>query len=197
MHLALEREAATEAKEKALLEQYKKEAIEYQEMLRRQMAIEAEDLSYLDEIRKKMEEEVWEKRDAVHNAEATARSDLLKEVLISREEEIQRKIQDEKKQIQFDRVYMANQKVKAQEQVQKDTDEASSRLQASLAHKGEIEKQMTLRRIGRSKEKQDTFLELKRMQKAEAQHQSLVQQMSKAPMDNRHCRKTAEWYFNS
>lgn len=197
LELALEREAQAEAKEKALQEQFKREAIEYQEMLKRQMEIEAEDLSYLDEIRKKMEDEVWEKRDAVHNAEARAREELLQAVLKSREEEIRRKTELEEKQKISDQIYMSKIRQENEMELQRELDQQEERARAAKGHSDLIKKQMIQRRASIEREQQEKFLEWKRMQQAEKQHQELVKSMAEQKLESRHKRKTAEWYFNS
>lgn len=195
--LALEREAATEAKEKALQEQFKREAIEYQEMLRRQMAIEEEDLSYLDDIRKRMEEEVWEKRDAVHQAEAQARESLLKAVLQSREEEINRQQQEKLEQAEADKVFMKQCQREGDEALQRELKAQEDRKRLSIEHSKEVQAQKEKRRLEEERIKQDEYLELKRMQLAEKQHKDMVQNLFKEKTSNNFRRKTAEWYFNS
>lgn len=161
------------------------------------MEIEAEDLSYLDEIRKKMEDEVWEKRDAVHNAEAHAREELLQAVLKSREEEIQRKEDMKEKQKISDQIYMSKIRQENEAELQHELHEQKKRAQAAKSHSELIKKQMIQRRASIKRQEQEKFLEWKRMQKAEQQHQELVKSMAEQKLDSRHKRKTAEWYFNS
>lgn len=198
LELALEREAASDARDQALAHQFKQDAIAYQDMLKRQMAIEAEDLSYLDDIRKQMEEEVWEKRDAVHRAEAQAREELLKSVLASRESEMAKKRQAQLEQLAQDQAFMAEWKKEAETALEVEVSEQRARVGRSKGHQERLRDQMTGRRAQREAADQEAYLELKRMQLAETQHQKLVQQMFDLPQsgmkNNR--RKTAEWYFN-
>ena len=64
---------------------------QYKRYLEEQMQKEAENQSYLDDIRHKEEERVWKQRDEVLAARDVARRELMTEVYQSREEQIRAK----------------------------------------------------------------------------------------------------------
>lgn len=103
-------------------------------MLKRQMETEAEDSSYLDKLRKDMEDEVWAKRDAQHNTEEAARQELLRQVLISRNNQIETKRSNKIQAREEDTAYMNQLKRDAEEALQKNFANRKNGGRSSSAH---------------------------------------------------------------
>ncbi|OWZ23434.1 hypothetical protein PHMEG_0001680 [Phytophthora megakarya] len=194
---ALAHEAETQRRERELQDKFRQDQLEYQQMLKRQMETEAEDLSYLDKIRKDMEDEVWAKRDAQHNAEEAARQELLRQVLISRNNQIESKCANKIQAKEEDTAYMNQIKRDAEEALQKELREQDERRNELKRTQSDILRQQEEKRIADEQKKQADFLEFKRMQFAEKQHKERVKKFStNVPPTNFH-RKTAQWYFDA
>ncbi|RHY34161.1 hypothetical protein DYB32_002480 [Aphanomyces invadans] len=197
LQLALRQEAEAEARERDLQEKFKRDQLEYQAMLRKQMATEAEDLSYLDAIRKKMEDEVWAKRDAEHRAEDEAREELLAQVLQSRRDQMERKEHQKVADAAADAAYMARMQQESDEALQKELAEQEKRRLDAKRNQVEVVAQHQQAKLQQEKLKQADFLEMKRMALTEKQHkQKLAQLASQQPVLN-YRRKTSEWYFDT
>ncbi|CAK4613750.1 hypothetical protein LEN26_000417 [Aphanomyces euteiches] len=197
LKLALQKEADTEARERQLQEKFKRDQLEYQAMLRQQMATEAEDLSYLDAIRKKMEDEVWAKRDAEHRAEQDAREELLAQVVQSRQEQIVRKGQIKQQDAANDAAYMARMQRESDEALQKELLEQEKRKEEAKRHQADLMAQKAAAKLAAEKQKQAEFLDMKRMTLTEKQHQAKLAALAKQPPVFNYRRKTSEWYFDT
>ncbi|RLN70243.1 hypothetical protein BBJ28_00004273 [Nothophytophthora sp. Chile5] len=194
---ALAQEAETQRREAELQEKFRQDQLEYQLMLRRQMETEAEDLSYLDQIRKDMENEVWAKRDAQHNAEEAARQELLRQVLLSRTNQIETKRTNKVQLKEEDTAYMEQLKRESEEALQKELREQEERREELKRTQADVLRQQEERRLAEEQTKQADFLELKRMQLAEKKHKERVKQFSSHVPPTTHRRKTAQWYFDA
>ncbi|KAF0682695.1 Aste57867_25213 [Aphanomyces stellatus] len=197
LRLALRQEAETEARERELQEKFKRDQLEYQAMLRKQMATEAEDLSYLDAIRKKMEDEVWAKRDAEHQAEQEAREELLAQVLKSRTDQMARKAHRKVQDAAADAAYMARMQRESDEALHKELEEQERRKVEAKKNQVDIVAQKAQMKVLEEKEKQAEFLDMKRMVLAEKQHKQKLAALAKQEPVFNYRRKTAEWYFDT
>ncbi|EGZ22593.1 hypothetical protein PHYSODRAFT_249587 [Phytophthora sojae] len=194
---ALALEADTQRREKELQDKFRQDQLEYQRMLKRQMETEAEDSSYLDKLRKDMEDEVWAKRDAQHNTEEAARQELLRQVLISRNNQIETKRSNKIQAREEDTAYMNQLKRDAEEALQKELREQEERREELKRTQSDLLRQQEEKRIAEEQKKQAEFLELKRMQLAEKQHKERVKQFSSHTPPTNYRRKTAQWYFDA
>ncbi|KAG1713100.1 hypothetical protein DVH05_000826 [Phytophthora capsici] len=194
---ALAQEAETRRRERELQDKFRQDQLEYQRMLKRQMETEAEDLSYLDKIRKDMEDEVWAKRDAQHNAEEAARQELLRQVLLSRNNQIEAKRANKIQAKEEDSAYMNEVKRDAEEALQKELREQEERRKELKRTQSDLLRQQEEKRLEQDQKKQAEFLEFKRMQNAEKQHKERVQQFSSHLPPTNYRRKTAQWYFDA
>ena len=91
MNYAIAKEKEEEAAENAKREKAKQESIAYQNYLRDLMVREAQDETSINGIRKKQEDEVWDKRDEVQRKQRDARAALMKQVHEGRQEQIRLK----------------------------------------------------------------------------------------------------------
>lgn len=194
---ALAQEAEDKRREREQQERFRQEQLEYQQMLKRQMETEAEDLSYLDKMRKDMEDAVWAKRDAQHNAEEAARQELLRQVLISREQQIDNKRTNAVKARQDDSAYMEQLKRESEEALQRELREQEERRNELKRTQSNQLRQLEERRQAEEQKQQADFLELKRMQLAEKKYKERVAQFSTAAPNTNFRRKTAQWYFDA
>ncbi|CEG39609.1 uncharacterized protein PHALS_09847 [Plasmopara halstedii] len=192
----LAQEAETQRQERELQHQFRQEQLEYQQMLKRQMEIEAKDLSHLDKIRKDMEDEVWAKRDAEHEAEEAARQELLQQVLRSRSAQIDKKrtlIAQAKAQ---DAAYLSQIQRDAEEALQKELREQEERREILKRTQSDLLRQQNEKRVADEEAKQREYLELKRMELAEKQHKERVKDFATHIPPTNFRRKTAQWYFD-
>ncbi|GMF45945.1 unnamed protein product [Phytophthora fragariaefolia] len=194
---ALAQEADAQRREKELQDKFRQDQLDYQRMLKRQMETEAEDSSYLDKLRKDMEDEVWAKRDAQHNAEEAARQELLRQVLISRANQIETKRANKIQNREEDTAYMNQLMRDAEEALQKELREQEERREELKRTQSDLLRQQEGKRIAEEQKKQAEFLELKRMQLAEKHHKERVKQFSSHVPPNNYRRKTAQWYFDA
>ena len=88
LNYALHKEREKEAEEKAKREGAREAARTYKKYLEEQMIKEAEDNSWIDEVRKREEERVWKARDDALQAREDARAYLMKAVDEGRQEQI-------------------------------------------------------------------------------------------------------------
>jgi hypothetical protein len=194
---ALAQEAETQRREREIQDKFRQDQLEYQRMLTRQMETEAEDVTYLDRIRKEMEEQVWAKRDAQHNAEEAARQELLRQVLLSRTNQIESKRSTRIQAKEEDTAYMNQLKRDAEEALQKELREQEERREELKRTQSDLLRQQEERRLAEEQKQQAEFLELKRMQLAEKQHKERVKQFSSHLPPANYRRKTAQWYFDA
>ncbi|KAF1320494.1 Coiled-coil domain-containing protein 11, partial [Globisporangium splendens] len=197
LELALAQESEAQRREREQQEKFKQEQLEHQRMLRKQMDAEAEDLTYLDRIRKDMEDQVWAKRDAQHNAEEAARQELLRQVLISRANQTELKQKNQLQKKQEDPAYMEQIKRETEEALQKELREQEERRAELKRNQSDLVKQLEERRIADEQKRQAEYLEFKRMQLAEKQHKERVQQFAANAPPMTYRRKTAQWYCDA
>ncbi|KAF1778254.1 hypothetical protein GQ600_530 [Phytophthora cactorum] len=167
----LNQEAETQRHERELQDKFRQDQLDYQRMLKRQMETEAEDLSYLDKIRKDMEDEVWAKQEA-------ARQELLRQVLLSRNSQIETKRVNKLQAKEEDTAYMNQVKRGTEEALQKELREQEERREELKRTQSDLLRQQEEKRLQEDQKKQTEFLELKRMQFAEKQHKERVKQFS-------------------
>uniref|UniRef100_K3W7P2 Cilia- and flagella-associated protein 53 n=1 Tax=Globisporangium ultimum (strain ATCC 200006 / CBS 805.95 / DAOM BR144) TaxID=431595 RepID=K3W7P2_GLOUD len=197
LELALAQESDAQRREREQQEKFKQEQLEYQRILRKQMDAEAEDMTYLDRIRKDMEDQVWAKRDAQHNAEEAARQELLRQVLISRTNQTELKQKNQMQKKHEDAAYMEQIKRETEEALQKELREQEERRAELKRNQSDLVKQLEERRIADEQKRQAEYLEFKRMQLAEKQHKERVQQFATNAPPMTYRRKTAQWYFDA
>ncbi|KAJ0401212.1 hypothetical protein ATCC90586_010165 [Pythium insidiosum] len=197
LELALAQEAETKRLEREQQEKFKQDQLEYQHMLKKQMEMEAEDLSFLDKIRQDMENQVWAKRDAQHNAEEAARQELLRQVIESRNQQMELKREQQIKHKHDDIAYMEQLKRETEEALQKELREQEERRLELKRTQSELLRQQEERRIADEQKRQAEYLELKRMQLAEKKHKERVSQFASQVPSTNYRRKTAQWYFDA
>ncbi|KAE9047476.1 hypothetical protein PR003_g1095 [Phytophthora rubi] len=194
---ALALEADTQRRERELQDKFRQDQLDYQRMLKRQVETEAEDSSFLVKLRKDMENEVWAKRDAEHNAEEAARQELLRQVLISRTNQIETKRATKTQAREKDTAYMNQLKRDAEEALQRELREQDERREELKRTQSDLLRQQEEKSIAEEQKKQAEFLELKRMQLAEKQHKERVNHFSSHVPPTNYRRKTAQWYFDA
>jgi hypothetical protein len=194
---SLAQEAEARRREREQQERHKHEQLAFQSMLKKQMEVEAEDTTYLDQIRGDMEKQVWAKRDAQHAAEEAARQELLRQVLASRTQQIETK-RERRAQDRYDELALKDQLTRdSEEALQKELREQEERRHELKRNQSELLKLQEERRVAEEQKKQSEYLELKRMQLAEKQHKERVAQFASAQPSTNHRRKTAQWYFDA
>ena len=173
--LAREREAdQADSYKKAAIRQ---SAIQYAEYLKEQAMVEAEETAFVDEVRRKEEEKVWQARDDALQQRQDARDYLMRMVDDGRQEQIRTKhdqiIRERMDGQEFASKYVAD----AREGVEKERADALRRRYISMDNNDKLQEQIAFRREKEEKDRQEIYLADKRMKYIERTHlQRLAEQ---------------------
>jgi len=177
LNYALQKEREKEAEEKAKREGAREAARTYKKYLGEQMVKEAEDNSWIDEVRKREEERVWKARDDALQAREDARAYLMKMVDEGRQEQIRAKREAMKVDGVEGKIFAEKFIREAREGIEKEHAEAEARRKIAMDNNVKLMEQMALRKHKEDLERQEVFLADKHMQYIEKKHrQRLAEQ---------------------
>lgn len=168
-------------------------ALKFKKYLEEQMTKEADDNQWVDEIRKKEEEKVWKARDDLYQAREDARDALMKQVDAGRKEQIKAKYEQEKSEKEHDKVYVKKFIEDAKAGIFKEKEDMQKRRVVAMENSVKLMNQIDLREHARLLDQQDTFLEAKRMEYIERQHQLKLQEQGGSVRLFRPL-KESQWY---
>lgn len=190
---AMAKDKAGEEQERQKREVEKTALRKYREYLDEQTKREAEDAGRLDAVQLEAQNRMWDARDAELRKRDDARRRLLNQVQVGRQEQIRLQKQREQEnkayfdeQVQFDR--------KAFEAAEAAEAESERRQRQNLLNQAaRLREQMEGRAAIREQEKQEEYLQVKRMEAYERDHKSrLGAQAGKVVL--RHPLKHTQWY---
>ena len=146
-------------------------AKQYRKYLEEMMVKEAEDNGFVDEINKREEEKIWKARDDALQARQDARDYLMKLVQEGREEQIAYKAKVAAAEKEEGKLFAKKFMSEIAEGVAKDREAAEARRAKNVANLHSLREQMAERKQLAELEEQDKYLDNKRMQYIEKQHQ--------------------------
>jgi colicin import membrane protein len=172
---ALPREEDAIARERAAVEERKRETLEFKKKLDEQTAIQAEDKGWMDKYYKEEADKAWEKREITWRAEAEARRRLMAEVAVTRvlqmeDKKAQAAMEGERDAVQLDIWRREQEAAEARER-----DRLEARRRMGETHAEQTRQQLSDRARQRALEKQAEFLEWKMQEKTEKEYAARVQ----------------------
>nr|CCA25782.1 conserved hypothetical protein [Albugo laibachii Nc14] len=197
LELALAKEAEARRYEQDTQEKYKRDQLSYQRMLKKQMELEAEDVSEADKLRTELEDHVWKQQDAHHMAEEAARQELLQEVLNTRQKQIASKHLQKQQAKEADTKHMEQLKLEGEEALQKELREQEEKRRELKKTQMDVLCQQKEKKLDEQCKKQNEYLQLTRMQHAEKRHKETVAKLAEQAPRTNFKRKTSQWYFDS
>ncbi|KAL0592407.1 hypothetical protein ABG067_000515 [Albugo candida] len=200
--LRLLEQALTKETEDRRIEQdtqrkYKEEQLSYQRMLKKQMELEAEDVSEADKLRKELEDQVWKRQDDHHMAEEAARQELLREVLNTRKKQVASKQFQKQQAKEAEMKHMEQIKLEGEEALQKELREQEEKRREQKKTQMDVLYQQKEKKMEEQLKKQNEYLQLTRMQFAEKKHKETVAKLAEQAPRTNFRRKTSQWYFDS
>ena len=193
LNYALHKEREKEAEEKAKREGAREAARTYKKYLEEQMIKEAEDNSWIDEVRKREEERVWKARDDALQAREDARAYLMKAVDEGRQEQIRAKREAMKVDGVEGKIFADKFIREAREGVEKEHAESEARRKIATDNNVKLMEQMALRKHKEDLERQEVFLADKHMQYIEKKHRQRLAEQGGA-VRTRFPLKQSQWY---
>jgi hypothetical protein len=167
--LAKEMESSQDNNSKKQL--LRQQAVQYAEYLKERATNEAEQSAYVDDVHRKEQEKVWQARDDDLQQRQDARDFLMRMVDDGRKEQIRSRqdqaMREKSENDNFGRKFV----MEARSGVERDREEAAHRRNVHLENNDRLQDQIAYRRNKEELEKQDIYLEEKRMQYAEREHQ--------------------------
>lgn len=167
--LAKEMESSQDNNSKKQL--LRQQAAEYAEYLKERASNQAEYSAYVDDVHRIEQEKVWRARDDDLQQRQDARDYLMRMVDDGRREQIRSRqdqaMKEKSDNDNFGRKFVMD----AKNGVEREREEAAHRRNIHLENNGKLQDQITYRRHKEDLEKQDIYLEEKRMQYAEREHQ--------------------------
>ena len=161
-------------------------AKQYRKYLELLMIKEAEDNSFVDEMNQREFEKVQKARDDALQAREDARSHLMALVKQGREEQIAYKKQRDKEQVEADRIYASKFAGDIKEGLAMDAAAANARREKAMNNNVMLIKQIGEREMRAKLDKQEIYLEEKRMKHIERKHKSnLANQKGSVRLDYR------------
>jgi len=145
-------------------------AKQYRKYLEELMIKEAEDDGFVDAMNKREADKVQKARDDALQARQDARDYLMKKVAEGRAEQIQAKINKTAQEIEDDKIYAKKFLVDIKVGVEQDRAAAEKRRAVNVENQERLLRQITAREKAQEMEKQDIFLDEKRMQLIEKRH---------------------------
>lgn len=200
--LRLLEQALTKETEDRRIEQdtqrkYKEEQLSYQRMLKKQMELEAEDVSEADKLRKELEDQVWKRQEDHHMAEEAARQELLREVLNTRKKQVASKHFQKQQAKVAEMKHMEQIKLEGEEALQKELREQEEKRREQKKTQMDVLYQQKEKKMEEQLKKQNEYLQLTRMQFAEKKHKETVAKLAEQAPRTNFRRKTSQWYFDS
>lgn len=168
---ALRKEAAEIQAEEDKKNAARQAGQQYKKYLELQMIQEAQDNSFVDEVRRREEEKVWKARDDQLQAREDARAYLMKMVDEGRQEQIAARREAAEKARMEDAKFASKFLVEGAEAVQKEREAAAYRRAKAEENNEMLQKQIEYRRQREELEKQEQYLADKQMKYIERQHQ--------------------------
>lgn len=190
---ALRKEREQIAKEEAKKQAAKNAALKFKKYLEEQMQREAEDNQWVDEVRKKEEEKVWKARDDVLKAREDARNYLMQQVTAGRQEQIRFKQEMQKLEKDHDIVYVEKFLKDAKEGVEMEAAAREERRKKAMDNSVKLMEQIHGIESRRDQEKQEVYLEAKRMEYIESMHRQKLQTQGGSVRLHRPL-KESRWY---
>jgi hypothetical protein len=190
---ALRVEADQIAEEERKKSAARQAGLQFKKYLEQQMIKEAQDNSFVDEVRKREEEKVWKARDDALQAREDARNYLMKLVDEGRQE-----------QIAAQRARIAREREEGHKFAEKFLDEArdavlrdqlsvAARRDAAVKNNEKLRQQIAYKKQREDLEKQEEYLANKQMQYMERQHQARLAEQGGAVRAFRPLQKN-NWY---
>ena len=146
--------------------------------------VEAEETAFVDEVRRKEEEKVWQARDDALQQRQDARDYLMRMVDDGRQEQIRTKhdqiIRERMDGQEFASKYVAD----AREGVEKERADALRRRYISMDNNDKLQEQIAFRREKEEKDRQEIYLADKRMKYIERTHQQRLAEQGGALRTN-------------
>jgi len=177
LNYALQKEREQLAAEKAKRESGRQAALMYKKYLEEQMVKEAEDNSWIDEVRKREEERVWKARDDALQAREDARAYLMKVVDEGRQEQLRATRAATAAEAAEGQIFADKFIREAQEGIEQERVEAEARRRLAQQNNAKLFEQMALRKRQDDLTRQEIFLADKHMQYIEKKHrQRLAEQ---------------------
>ena len=189
--LSKEKEAdkADDTKRQAL----RQSAMQYAEYLREQSSRELEDTKYLEDIRKREEEKVWQASDNELQQRQDAKDYLMRMVDDGRQEQIQSKIDKTTREKLESQIFATKYAANARDGIEKDRADAMRRRHISMENNDKLQNQISFRREKEELDKQAAYLADKRMKVAERAHQQRLADLGGSLRSNFPL-KSGQWY---
>lgn len=167
---AMAREKENDKEDNTKKNAMRQQAIQYAEYLKEQSSREAEENAHIDEILQREQEKVWNARDEELRSRQEAKDYLMKMVDDGRREQIRSKqdqaIREREESHLTARQFLSD----ARQGVEMEKEEAMRRRQVQLENNERLQDQIAYRRLKEEKERQDAYLEEKRMKHVEREH---------------------------
>lgn len=192
----LDREAAQEQAERDFAAQLKAEAQAHRRALVEQMAIQAEETGYLDDMQREFEEAMWKKRQDQWDAEAEARRRLMREVDETRQAQLREKdyLTAAEREAAAREAEELKRKIAAEDAAEMErVAGVKERLRMQQEH---VREQMAQKERATRMQKQQDYLEVKLMQKEERKYVAKVDELLAAPAPaTQFRRKKSQWFY--
>ncbi|KAK3252793.1 hypothetical protein CYMTET_37927 [Cymbomonas tetramitiformis] len=191
--MAVRRAKDEEDRENEMKDRIKEEARMYRQHQLIMTAKEAEDTAERDRLIEVEAEKAYAKRKAEFDREAAARANLMKDVLSTREAQLEDKTAMRQAAMQ-DR---HNDRMRMQQEVERledaEQDHAFKLRQARLQNRMDLEAQMRQKENAKTKEKMEASRGFEGGQRAETMYKTLIQSDNQEPRQN-FGRKATQWY---
>lgn len=190
---ALMRERENEIDGSAKKQLLRQQAIEYAEYLKEQACRDAEENAYMDDVHRKEEEKVWDARDKELKQRQEAKDYLYRMVDDGRREQIRSRQNEVVREREENEIESRKFLSLARQGVDREKEEAIKRRNIRLENNDQLQDQIAYRRLKEEKEKQDVYLEEKRMKYVEREHKQKLAQQGGALRTNFPL-KSGQWY---
>jgi hypothetical protein len=166
---------------------------QFKKYLELQMVQEAQDNTFVDEVRRREEERVWKARDDQLQAREDARAYLMKMVDEGRQEQLAAKRIALENEREHDGQFAQRFLVEGREAVKKEADAAANRRSKAENNNEKLMQQIEYRKQREELERQEIYLADKQMKYIERQHQSRLAAQGGAVRTFRPIQKN-NWY---
>lgn len=168
-------------------------AMQYAEYMKEQSTRELEDTKYLEDIRKKEEEKVWQATDDDLQRRQDAKDYLMRMVDDGRREQLRTKIDQTTREKLESQIFATKYAANARDGIEKDRADAMRRRNVSMENNDKLLSQISFRRDKEEIEKQAAYLADKRMKIAERAHQQRLSDLGGSLRSNFPL-KSGQWY---
>ncbi|CAM9574734.1 unnamed protein product [Pylaiella littoralis] len=190
---AIQKDKAGEAEEQAKREEEKRVLRQYNEYLKEQMLKEAQDEAQYDEIRQKAEARIWDQRDAQLKAQHDARTTLMQQVHLGRQEQIRLKALGEADQLAADSEQARLDKESFLAEEEREKEKEMRKRQELLDNTAKLREQMAGARALAEREQQEEYLRVKQMEAYERRHKERLEKQAGVVITH-HPLKHTQWY---